>query len=198
MNKDRCDYYIKRKGKLLKSYDKTAKAVRDNIVSRYGEEFADSLIEDVRKEFEALMGQMPYISHPVLRTFLIYTCQEVAVYKAMKRRGKDCGQAWEICHEALRARLKEVPTFIRWLSKKFMFTTTAKRLMKRRISKMNQQSDALFRLEYVEGEGDRFNIGVNYTECGLYKFVCDQGAEEFAPYVCMSDIALSDIFGWGL
>jgi len=26
----------------------------------------------------------------------------------------------------------------------------------------------------------------------------DQGAEEFAPYVCMSDIALSDAMGWGL
>lgn len=26
----------------------------------------------------------------------------------------------------------------------------------------------------------------------------EQGAEEFAPYVCMSDIALSDALGWGL
>ena len=26
----------------------------------------------------------------------------------------------------------------------------------------------------------------------------DHGGEEFAPYICMSDIALSDGMGWGL
>ncbi|MFQ5866689.1 MAG: L-2-amino-thiazoline-4-carboxylic acid hydrolase [bacterium] len=34
--------------------------------------------------------------------------------------------------------------------------------------------------------------------CSIYKFMQDQGAEEFAPYVCLSDIALSNTFGWEL
>jgi hypothetical protein len=34
--------------------------------------------------------------------------------------------------------------------------------------------------------------------CGNYSFAKAHGAEEFAPYVCMSDIALSDALGWGL
>ncbi|MEE8472388.1 MAG: L-2-amino-thiazoline-4-carboxylic acid hydrolase, partial [Dehalococcoidia bacterium] len=49
----------------------------------------------------------------------------------------------------------------------------------------------------VFGDGD-FDLGVDYVACGNYRFVRDQGAEEFAPYVCMSDIALSDAMGWGL
>ena len=55
-----------------------------------------------------------------------------------------------------------------------------------------------FEVRYVIGDGEDFDFGVDYIACGNYKFVKDQGAEEFAPYVCMSDIALSDAMGWGL
>jgi len=55
-----------------------------------------------------------------------------------------------------------------------------------------------FEVEYLIGKGDEFDFGVNYLQCGNYTFVKRQGGEEFAPYVCMSDIALSDARGWDL
>ena len=55
-----------------------------------------------------------------------------------------------------------------------------------------------FEVRYVIGDGEEFDFGVDYVACGNYKFVLDQRAEEFAPYVCMSDIALSNALGWGL
>ena len=50
----------------------------------------------------------------------------------------------------------------------------------------------------VEGDGKEFDWGVDYTGCSNYEFVKQQGAKEFAPYVCLSDIALSAAMGWGL
>ena len=55
-----------------------------------------------------------------------------------------------------------------------------------------------FEIKYVTGDGKEFDYGVDYIDCGNYKLVLAQGAGEFAPYVCMSDIALSDAMGWGL
>ena len=55
-----------------------------------------------------------------------------------------------------------------------------------------------FKVRYVAGDGSEFDWGVDYLECGNYSFLKAQGAEEFAPYVCMSDIALGDALGWGL
>jgi len=55
-----------------------------------------------------------------------------------------------------------------------------------------------FEVAYVVGDGIEFNYEVDYVACGNYKFVLDQGVEEFAPYVCMSDIALGTALGWGL
>ena len=55
-----------------------------------------------------------------------------------------------------------------------------------------------FEVEYLIGGGDDFDWGVNYLECGNLRFAMQHGGEAFAPYVCMSDIALSDALGWGL
>jgi len=48
------------------------------------------------------------------------------------------------------------------------------------------------------GKGEGFHFGVNYLQCGNYKFVEEHGGKIFAPFVCMSDIALSEAMGWGL
>ena len=55
-----------------------------------------------------------------------------------------------------------------------------------------------FQVKYIIGSGKDFDIGVDYIKCGNYEFVKGQGVEEFAPYVCMSDIALGSALGWGL
>jgi hypothetical protein len=54
-----------------------------------------------------------------------------------------------------------------------------------------------FQVQYLVG-GNEFDLGVNYVQCGNYRFAMTHGGEEFAPYICMSDIALSDAMGWGL
>jgi hypothetical protein len=55
-----------------------------------------------------------------------------------------------------------------------------------------------FETRYIAGDGSDFDIGIDYVKCGNYNFVLAQGGGEFAPFVCMSDIALSNAMGWGL
>ncbi len=55
-----------------------------------------------------------------------------------------------------------------------------------------------FEIEYLSGNGEDFDLGVNYLQCGNHRFAMEHGGEAFAPYICMSDIALSDAMGWGL
>jgi len=55
-----------------------------------------------------------------------------------------------------------------------------------------------FEVRYLIGDGKEFDWGVDYVACGHYNFMKAQGAEEFAPYVCLSDMALGNALGWGL
>lgn len=194
------NYYISRKPKLLKDFDKTVNIVKRVFISHYGEEFANSILEETRQEFEALIPHIPYIvgSTPALRMFLIISAWELAVYKAMKKHGKSANEAWELCHEALKVRLKNVPKFVRHLLKFLFFSSFVKRIARKVAEKTQMHPLGDFAFKFVEGNGENFDWGVDYTGCSIYKFMCNHDAKEFAPYVCLSDIALSDTLGWGL
>jgi hypothetical protein len=171
------------------------------LVQRYGEEFSDILYREARQEYEDLIPEIPYIEGArarALNSFLLITAQELAVYRAMKKRGKGPGEAWEICHEAIKRRMEKFCCIKRRLLKYFMHSNFLKRIVRRRAERGQQFKFGDFEIRYLIGEGEEFDWGVDYVGCGNYNFVKAQGAEEFAPYVCMSDIALGDALGWGL
>jgi hypothetical protein len=194
------NYYILRKSKLLRNFDKTANIVKEVFVSRYGADLAEDILKDARREYEALIPRLPYIGGnvPALRTFLIISAWELAVYCAMKKHGKTVKEAWEMCNEALTVRLKKVSMPVRYLLNLYFFSNFVKKRARKIAERTQTHPLGVFAFNFVEGDGKHFDWGVDYTGCSIYKFMCDQDAKEFAPYVCLSDIALSDTFGWGL
>ena len=167
----------------------------------YGEELADRLYREMRQEYEKIIPEIPYIQGMrarALNSFLIITAQELAAYRVMKENGKTPSEAWEVCHEAIKLRMKKFCKFKRWILKSLMFSNFLMRRVKRRAESGEHLKFGDFEVKYIVGDGKDFDWGVDYVACGNYNFLKTQGAEEFAPYVCMSDIALSDALGWGL
>jgi hypothetical protein len=194
-------YYTSRKEKLLRGFDATCSLIRTSLVARYGEKLASALENKSRQQYDELIPEIPFIKEPrgrMLNTFLLISAQELAVYRAMAEHGKPPGEAWELCHEALRLRLAEFPRWKRRLMRRFMFSRFVRRIMARRVHQEQKARFGDFEIEYLIGKGDDFDFGVNYLQCGNYKFVTEHGGESFAPFVCMSDIALGEAMGWGL
>jgi len=159
------NYYISRKPKLLKNFDKTANIVRKIVISRYGEEFAHTILKETRQEFEALIPHIPHIrgSTPALRTFLIISAWELAAYKAMKKHGKGAKEAWELCHEVLKVRLKTVPTFVCHLLTSLFFSSFVKKRARKIAEKTQKHPLGDFTFKFVEGDSENFDWGVDYT-----------------------------------
>lgn len=194
-------YYTSRKEKLLRDFDATCALMGASLLARYDEGFANTLQREIRQQYEELIPEIPYIRGPrarALNTFLLISAQELATYKAMEEHGKSPAEAWELCHEALRLRLAGLPQWRRWLMRRFMFSRFVRGIVARRARKNERGRFGDFEIEYLMGEGSDFDFGVNYLQCGNYAFVKRHGGEKFTPYVCMSDIALSEAMGWGL
>ncbi len=194
-------YYRAHQDKLLTDFDRTSELINPLLIDRYGKEFAGSLEREARQQYAQLIPEIPYIKGGrarLLNSFLLITAQELAVYKTMKKYAKAPAEAWELCHQALRLRLAEIPPWKRWLLKRFMFSQLVKKVIARRSRQQQKVRFGDFEVEYLIGEGGAFDFGVNYLQCGNLTFVKKHGGEEFAPYVCMSDIALSEAMGWGL
>jgi hypothetical protein len=195
------NYYLPKKSKLLKDFDKTADLVEDYLVKRYGKELADRLYSETRQEYEKIIPEIPHIEGPrarALNLFLLIVAQELAVYRIIKKHGKSLGETWEICHEAIKLRMEKFSKIKRWLLKKLMYSNFLMKRVKRRAERGEQLKFGDFEVRYLIGDGKEFDWGVDYVACGHYTFLKAQGAEEFAPYVCLSDIALGDALGWGL
>ena len=194
-------YYSAHEAKLLKRLDDICLSMKNLIITRYDVNFADNLLRDIHLEYQKLIPEIPYIKGiraQFLNTFLIVTAQELAAYKAMKKHGKSASEAWELCHQAIKIQMQTFPKWKRRLMRQFMFSGFIKKIMARREHSHQKGHFGDFEIEYLAGNNDNFDIGVNYHQCGNYNFAIKQGCADFAPYICMSDIALSDALGWGL
>ena len=191
-------YYIAHKDKLLMDFDRTSVMMKDELVMRFGEEFAGSVSKDISKEYEILIPEIPGWRPKILNAFLLITAQELAAYKAMTKLGKSPDQVWELCHAALRLRTAMIPSYKNWLLRKLMFSALVRKIFSIRVKQQLKPHFGDFQVEYLVGCGDDFDLGVNYLKCGHQGFAMKHGGEKFAPYICMSDIALSDAMGWGL
>jgi len=194
-------YYLTQRKQLLDAFEKTARLIKNSVIKKYGSDFANDLHQNALQEFDALIPQIPHVKErrgAALNSFLLITAQEIALYKAMKKHGKTPAEAWEICHEALTLRLSNVSVIKRWFLKQMMYSP----ILRKRLQKLQDMGKPLgfgdFEIRYESGDSNNFDFGIDYIKCGNYEFAKEQGVEEFAPYICMSDIALSKALNWGL
>lgn len=173
--------------------------MEETVRTKYGASKAEQMRAAVREEYNLLIPEIPRIPRArMLNTFLLVTAQELAAYKGLKRFDMQVEEIWQLCHKAIRLRTNAVPKWKRWLLKQAMFSKPVKKMLARRAALRRTVRLGDFEIEYLTPDHQDFDVGVNYRGCGNYNLVMNHGGAEFAPYVCMSDIALSEAFGWGL
>ena len=195
------DKRVRRFKKSLEDFDRTAGLLRDELVDRYGEPDADALVRDARARYSEILPRVRWVegrAAPVMNSFLWITAQELAVYQAVEARGGDAAEAWELCHKAIRLRTERVPRWKRWLMNRLMFSGLVRRVIRRRAMREEIVRAGDFETRSVVGDGVAFDHGVDYLRCGNLELAREVGADAFAPYLCLSDIALSEGLGWGL
>lgn len=185
---------------LLTDFERTVSLVHSTLIRKFGNELSEKIGREVRMEYENLLPTIPYTKGArsiMFNRFILITAQSLAAYRVLSRYNMPPEEIWEICYEALCLRLKLIPLWKRRLINK-LWNSIFRRIVKRRGRHNRKEYLGSFELEYIPGNGTNFDFGINYTTCGNYNFLKRHDGEEFAPYICLSDIALSDAFGWGL
>jgi hypothetical protein len=194
------DYYVARKSRLLKTFDTYVKYSRPVLVRHFGEGIVDTLIADTRLEYETLLPQLPYVGGKQPFTqFIVSTGMLLAVYRIARQQGRTIEQIGEIVYEISGAILDAYPVFLKSLFGKMNFSRLYLwRLRKRAAESYRRRYPDDYVYDFVEGDGQTFDYGVDYLECASCKFLAQQGASELTPYICPADILYSQALGWGL
>ena len=194
------NFYTSQRARLLKEFDQVVRRIREIFVSRYGEELTDTMIGGVRHEYETLIPELPYVGgkQPFTR-FIISSGWFLAMYRVLRSQGGTVEEAGELVYESSKAFLRAYPGFLRRLFGHTIFSRRRlRRLRKHAAESQERQYPGDYVYTFVEGDGEEFDFGVDYTECAVCKFLSEQGAPELAPYICSADEIYSEALGWGL
>jgi hypothetical protein len=193
------NYYMRRKFRFMLEFDLVARSARSMVGRYYGED-ANALIANMRREFENLIPQFPYIGGKQPFTeFIVFTAMFLAMYRVNKAHGKTAEQTGEMMFEIGRAFLRSYPVILVYLFGGMNFSHRYLALVRKGAVESQQRiypEGSV--INFVEGDGENFDYGVDYIECASCKFLAKQGAPELAPYLCPVDILYSDTLGWGL
>ena len=192
--------YTSRKNKLLRSFDKLLARVQPWVINWLGEEQAARFMRDSRQEYETLIPRIPFIgnSYQALSFYRPVT-RYLAVYRVLQKQGRTVEDAGRLIYRMGTEEALAIPPLGRRVMEVLWFSRWFRRLAKNRAIRSHQRMyPTNFVLNYVEGDGQEFDYGVDYIECANCKFLQAENAFEIAPYVCATDKPISELVGWGL
>jgi hypothetical protein len=194
-------YYAAQKSKLLRDFDKTfGKYGRRTLVQHYGDDLADQILLDSRREYEALIANIPDVGGKknALETYLVQSAWALALFRALSNRGRTAEETGKICYEMVEARLYSYPGLIRYIVGRLRFAAELNKMKNGAAESQRRFYPGDWVWSFVEGDGKEFDFGYDMTECAICKFFHTQGADELTPYMCRTDFAVSKALGSGL
>jgi hypothetical protein len=191
-NKD--NFYLKKKRRILRTFDAMLLIAKQVLIDNFGEQKYNEMVAITRTEFEAILPKIPYIgSDNRLTEPLINAIALLPILREIEKEGLEYREMGRIIYELFEAFYKVIPQEDEIFSEKYINEQreTAK------ISKLKKYPGSWV-YDFIEGDGKTFTFGIDYTECGVYKFYKSQGAERFMPIVCIADYAAARSYGYGL
>jgi hypothetical protein len=192
IKKERCmmrDYYTSHRDVFLAGFDRTSLLLCKLAARRYGDRMADAVVREAREAYQSLLPALPYVGgkESPATGWINLAATSLAVYRALQAQ-----------YEVATAQLSRYPGFVyRWLGRRQFGKMMARdKVYLARTQARTYPGDWVG--TFVEGDGQDFDVGIDYTECGACKFLRAQGADEVAPYLCLTDLVVSRACGFGL
>ncbi len=186
------NYYISNKKKHLNKLNKIVLRIHPQLEKKYGLETSKQIHQQILSEFETLLPKIPYIGGKKnkLSIFLLQSAWALSFYRVIQFHGGTVDDAGELLQCAAEAMFNAVPVFIRHLYGTLLTSKWQhKKMAQAALETQKKQYSQNWVMEFIPGDGQSFDFGYDYTECGIVKFLKAQDATELIPYLCETDFA---------
>ncbi len=194
------NYYVTHKKKMMKFFNTVTKKSTKIINTQFNDKRDTPIMDDIKMEYEKLLPHIPYIGgiEPWTKQLLLTTIF-LSVYKKLSMLGKSVEEAWEVCYTIMKVQLNSIPRLMRKIIKRSVFTNKQMHIYKLQSLKSHEkiypQGDVF---NFVESENESYDYGIDIIECAKVKFIKEQQAMEFMPYICLIDKLWAEVFEYGL
>jgi hypothetical protein len=168
----------------------------DVLTERFGASEAAVMRQEMCDEYQDLLPQVPDIGgrRNPLSSALTQSAVAVAMYRVVLRHGGEAQDVGEVSYRYLQAMIERIPRPLR--PRLLGHRRGHLEKLARRSQQRRYPGDWVG--EVIDGEGQPFDFGIDYTECGVEKFMRAQGAEDLTPYLCALDYVAAEAAGEGL
>jgi hypothetical protein len=186
------DYYIKRKDDLT-NFISSLEHYLGNELKKYSAEGIDFsvILRAAKEKFIRLLPELPFIGekNPNLKS-LIGAAYEMGLYEILEKEGFSLKEISYINQKALYKLTKEKTNVSSLLAIKNSITTKEYYKKEALISQKKKYAGDWVYESVEPHKKDNFDMGINYTECGLVKLFETYGKERYLPYICLNDYAI--------
>lgn len=192
MNPQVRDYYVSRRNDILDLYGVHSGAWMPFLVDRYGQTFAEAVVQDARGNLEDLISDLPYIGgdeNPMTR-HIIRCSTSLALYLTMKARGASAEEVGNVIYDAVVESVRHLPP-----NEPLTEAQLAEKRARAIKSQAREYPGDWVRV-FVEGRDGEFAYGYDFHECGTQKLYHARDADEFLPYFCYLDFVTYRTPGW--
>ena len=165
----------------------------DALTERFGASETTAMRREMLAEYRSLLPHVPDIGgrRNPLTSALGMSAWAVAIYRVVLRHGGEAQDAGEVLHGYLQTMVGRIPRPLRFQVLGHHRARVEK--MARRSQLRRYPDDWVGQV--VDGTGLPFDFGIDWTECGVEKFLRAQGSEEFTPYICALDYLTAQAAG---
>ncbi len=170
------------------------------LSTHFGPGQARVLSRDIRRAYEALSPEVPDIggAENIFTEWLTYGAYYLAVYRVLKSQDHSIEQVGHIIYETYQVMADRPQWLISLVGRLKYDREYIEQLKRAAATSQERHYPGDWVCTFIEGDGETFDYGLDITECGICKFYHAQGADELAPYMCLSDYVQSCAFDRGL
>ena len=173
--------------------------VGDLLAAQVGASAVPSIKDDVMREFEIVLQQMPYVGGALSRMtdFFMRLLGFMAIGRVLRRHPVSDDAIAEIELESFKRQMLTIPEADRMEAGRQFMSTENRALIKEQAAASDRKTHAGdFVYDYVEpGPGDTFEFGIDYRACGFCQFAARHGDAEIVKHICGLDFAAYGLRG---
>lgn len=190
-------YYTEHQEKLLTQFKKKEDSFKHILNLEFPAE-AESILLEMHEEFKGLLPRLPYIGGDknLLTENLVISAWFLSLYKTLNKRGHSDDSIGDLCYRIAEDFVHKQPQWAAKLQGALAGTGLFK-LMYRKLSEKSQKREypGDFVVQYVEGSGEHFDYGFDFTECGICKLFQAENASQFTKHMCRIDYLTTSFNG---
>lgn len=193
-------YYQQNRERFFQDFTGTNTAAFAYLAAKYDPGMARDIAEDAFAAFRELLPDMPAVGGDAnwCTAFVVVSGWYLAYYRAMRPHGLRAEDAGRMIYDLNVADLARDAERYAAMGEAFFAPWSREKMADWAAWTMRREYPDNWVARFVEGDGEDFDFGYDYTECGAVKYMTRCGAPEMAPYLCVTDFPRSRAEDTGL